>query len=159
MRGILVTPRRYDGVVARKVARKSGASRQPDGAEALDRALTELWTSISAGDVLSAEIQASSLVALPLLTGGTDTEYDLLAAALISAAEARAHEPEGAAFLRLVTALGPRTVKRQASEALADFTDEGIYPPEWVSGIGKPAPGQAYRGRDMFGDHEVILVT
>jgi hypothetical protein len=142
------------------MARKSRARRAFDGAEALDRALDELWTSISSGDVLSAEMQASSLIALPLLTGGTDAEYDLLATALITAAEARAHEPEeAAAFLRLVLALGPRPVKRQASEALADLTDDGVYPPEWVSGIGKPATGQAYRGRDTFGDHEVILVT
>jgi hypothetical protein len=105
-------------------------------------------------------VQASSLIALPLLTGGTDAEYDLLAAALITTAvEARPNEPEGAAFLRLVMALGPRAVKRQASEALADFTDAGVYPPDWVSGIGKPTPGQAYRGRDKFGDHEAILVT
>jgi hypothetical protein len=142
------------------MARKSRAGRASDGAEALDHALNELWTSISSGDVLIAEVQASSLIALPLLTGGTDAEYDLLATALVSAAEARAHEPEeAAAFLRLVLALGPRPVKRQASEALADFTDDGVYPPEWVSGIGKPATGQAYRGRDTFGDHEVILVT
>jgi hypothetical protein len=141
------------------MARKSGAGRQSDGAEALERTLAELWTSISSGDVLSAEMQASSLIALPLLTGGTDADYDLLAAALIRAAETRRREPEGAAFLRLVMALGPRTVKRQASEALAAFTDDGVYPPEWVSDIGKPAPGQAYRGRDVFGDHEVILVT
>ena len=141
------------------MGRKRRARRQSDGLEALDRALAELWTSISSGDVLNAELQASSLIALPLLTDTTDAEYDLLAAALISAADARAHESEGAAFLRLLMALGPRTVKRQASEALAGFTDEGIYPPEWVSGIGKPAPGRAYRGRDMFGDHESILVT
>jgi hypothetical protein len=121
--------------------------------------MAELWASISSADVLSAEMQASSLIALPLLTGGAGAEYELLAAALISAAEARGHEPEGAAFLRLVMALGPRTVKRQASEALAEFTDDGIYPPEWVTSIGKPAPGQAYRGRDTFGDHEAILVT
>jgi hypothetical protein len=121
--------------------------------------LAELWASISSGDVLSAEMQASSLIALPMLTGGTDREYELLAAALISAAETRAREPEGAAFLRLLMALGPRVVKRQASEALAGFTDDGTYPPAWVSGIGKPTPGQAYRGRDKFGDHEVILAT
>jgi hypothetical protein len=121
--------------------------------------MAELWTSISSGDVLNAEMQASSLIALPLLTDATDAESDLLAAALVSAAEARAHGPEGATFLRLLMALGPRTVKRQASEALADFTDEGIYPPEWVGGIGKPTPGRAYLGRDVFGDHEVILVT
>jgi hypothetical protein len=150
-----VDPRRYHGAVVTK----SDARRRADGAEALNRALAELWTSISSGDVLNAEVQASSLIALPLLTGGTDAEYNILAAALISAAEERAHEPEGAAFLRLVMALGPRTVKRQASEALADFTDDGIYPPEWVSDIGRPTPGQAYRGRDIFGDHEVILVT
>jgi hypothetical protein len=142
------------------MARKSGAGRQSDGSEALDRTLAELWASISAGDVLSAEMQTSSLVALPLLTGGTDAEYDLLAAALVTTAvQERADEPEGAAFLRLVMALGPRAVKRQASEALADFTDEGVYPPDWVSAIGKPAPGRAYRGRDKFGDHEAILVT
>jgi hypothetical protein len=142
------------------MARKSDARRQADGVEALDRALAELWTSISSGDVLDAEMQASSLIALPLLTGGTDEEYELLAGALISAAEERAHEPEdAAAFLRLVMTLGPRAVKRQASDALADLTDDGIYPPEWVNGIGKPVPGQAYRGRDMFGDHETVLVT
>ena len=46
-----------------------------------------------------------------------------------------------------------------ADRQLADFTDDGIYPPEWVNGIGKPAPGQAYRGWDTFGDHEAVLVT
>ena len=149
-------PRRYDSAMARK----SGAREASDGAEVLDRTLAELWASISSGDVLSAEMQVSSLIALPLLTGGTDAEYDLLAGGLITAAEARADEPEdAAAFLRLVMALGPRAVKRQASEALADLTGDGIYPPEWVSGIGKPATGQAYRGRDTFGDDEVILVT
>jgi hypothetical protein len=142
------------------MARKSGAREASDGAEALDRALDELLTSISSGDVLSAEMQASSLIALPLLTGGTDAEYEVLATALIAAAEARAHEPEeAAAFFRLVMTLGPRAVKRQASEALAYLTGDGIYPPEWVSGIGKPVTGQAYRGRDTFGDHEAILVT
>jgi hypothetical protein len=143
---------RYYGAVAKK----SGTRRQTDGAEALDNALAEVWASISAGDVLSAEMQTSSLIALPLLSGGSDSEYDMLAARLVSAAQRR---PEGAAFLRLVMALGPRAVKRRASEALAAFTDAGVYPAEWVNGIGKPTPGRAYRGRDTFGDQEVILVT
>ena len=105
-------------------------------------------------------MQASSLIALPLLTGGTEAEHKLLAAALVDAAEARSPDPEAAAaFLRLLMALGPRAVKREASDALADLTADGVYPPEWVTGIGKPVPGQAYRGRDVFGDHEVVLVT
>jgi hypothetical protein len=140
------------------MARKSDARRQADGVEALDRALAELWTSISSGDVLDAEMQASSLIALPLLTGGTDEEYELLAGALISAAEERAHEPEdAAAFLRLVMTLGPRAVKRQASDALADLTDDGVYPPEWVNAARLAArpvtcPPSA-RARARPGDH------
>jgi hypothetical protein len=105
-------------------------------------------------------MQVSGLIALPLMTGGSEAEYEALAAGLVRAAEARADEPEeAAAFLRLVLALGPRTVKRQASEALAGLTGDGVYPPEWVSGIGKPVARQAYRGRDVFGDYEVIVVT
>jgi hypothetical protein len=121
--------------------------------------MAELLASISAGDVLDAEMQVSSLIALSL-AGGTEAEHSVLTVALIDAAEARANEPEAAAaFLRLLMALGPRAVKRRASEALADLTGDGIYPPEWVNDIGKPAPGQAYRGRDRFGDREAVLVT
>ena len=142
------------------MAKKSRADRQFDGAEALDRALDELMASISDGDVLNAEMQASSLLALPSLTDAAVAEQDLLAVAFIDAAEARADEPEvTAAFLRLLMALGPRAVKQQASEALGDITGDGIYPPDWVNAIGKPSPGQAYRGRDVFGDREAVLVT
>ena len=70
----------------------------PAGTWTEPRRSTAPWlscgTSISAGDVLNAEMQASSLIALPLLTGGTEAEHNLLAAALVDAAEARADEPE-----------------------------------------------------------------
>ncbi|HTR94670.1 MAG TPA: hypothetical protein VMI73_23305 [Trebonia sp.] len=141
------------------MAKKGSSKRHYSGHEALDSALTELRTSISSGDVLRAEMQASFLLSLPLLSNGSQAAYGLLADALIDRAEAWGDVPEGAAFLRLLTALGPRPVKRRASEGLANYTDAGIYPPEWVSGIGKPSPGRAYRGRDVFGDREVILVT
>jgi hypothetical protein len=141
------------------MAKKGSGKRHHSGHEALDTALAELRTSIFSGDVLRAEMQVSFLLSLPLLTDGSEAEYGLLADALIDEAYAWGDVPEGAAFFRLLTALGPRPVKRRASEALADYTDAGIYPPEWVSGIGKPSPGLAYRGRDVFGDREVILVT
>jgi hypothetical protein len=141
------------------MAKKGSGKRHHSGHGALDSALAELRTSISSGDVLHAEMQVSFLLSLPLLSDGTEEEYGLLADALIDSAEAWGDVPEGAAFLRLLTALGPRPVKRRASEALAYYTDAGIYPPEWVSGIGKPSPGLAYGGRDVFGDREVILVT
>ena len=48
--------------------------------------------------------------------------------------------------------LGSRSVKRAASQALADFTEDGIYPPGWVTSIGKPTPGRAWRKYDVFGE-------
>lgn len=67
--------------------------------------------------------------------------------------------PVAAAFLRLLMSLGPRSVKRAAGDALADLIDDDVYPPEWVNSIGKPAPGQAWRVYDVFGDRDVIAVT
>lgn len=112
------------------MAKKSRADGRVDGAKALDRAMTELFTSISAGDVLNAEIQAGSLIALPLLTGGTENEHNLLAAALVDAAEARADRPEtAAAFLRLLMALGPRAVKpRRAMRSPTSPVMASIHP-------------------------------
>ena len=34
-----------------------------------------------------------------------------------------------------------------------------MYPPDWVTEIGKPVPGQAWRRYDVFGDDEALLVT
>ena len=55
--------------------------------------------------------------------------------------------------------LGSRSVKRAASQALADFTADDIYPPGWVTSIGKPTPGRAWRQYDVFGENEVVAVT
>ena len=55
--------------------------------------------------------------------------------------------------------LGTAQTRRAASQALAELTGEGIYPPEWVTEIGKATPGQAWRRYDVFGDDEAIAVT
>lgn len=120
--------------------------------------LAGLWATIGAGDVLNAEIQTSALVTLPELSDAS-ADAGTLAAALVDAASTRQYGPVGAAFLRLLMALGPRSVRREAREALAEFTDDGIYPADWVAGIGKPAPGAAWRAYDVFGDREAIVVT
>ena len=65
------------------MAKKGSGKRHHSGHEALDSALAELRTSISSGDVLHAEMQVSFLLSLPLLSGGTEAEYGLLADALI----------------------------------------------------------------------------
>ena len=119
-----------------------------------------MWVKIAEGDVFAAEYETSALLALPLLAAnGSAEEYSLLARALIAAAQRQPYGPEGAAFLRLLMALGPREFKREASAALAEFTADGVYPPEWVTSIAKPEPRQAYRGRDVYGDRETIVMA
>ena len=117
---------------------------------------------MAAGDVLNAEFQTSAFVALPELTDGSPEQTETLADALIDAASNRPSGTDGseaAAFCRLLMSLGSRSVKRAASQALADFTADGIYPPGWVTSIGKPAPGRAWRQYDVFGEREVVGVT
>ncbi len=138
----------------------TGAGRGPE--DVLDRALAELWKSVAAGDVLNAEFQTSAFVALPELTDGSPEQTETLADALIDAASNRPSGTDGseaAAFCRLLMSLGSRAVKRAASQALADFTADDIYPPSWVTSIGKPIPGRAWRQYDVFGENEVVAVT
>jgi hypothetical protein len=70
----------------------------------------------------------------------------------------RRRNPEGAALLRLLMAMGTQATKRAASRALAQLTSDGIYPPEWVTEIGKATPGRAWRRWDVFGDDEAVAV-
>ena len=130
-----------------------------DGLSALDAALAQLWKSIRAGDVLDAEVQASELLALPGFSDDNDESHATVAAGLIGRGARALAPPEQAAFLRLLVALGTKAVKRQASEDLADLADDEVYPPEWVTRIGKAVPGRAYRARDAFGDQELVAVT
>ena len=112
--------------------------------------------------MLNAEFQTSAFVALPELTDGSPEQTKTLADALIDAASNRPSGTDGseaAAFCRLLMSLGSRSVKQAASQALADFTADDIYPPGWVTSIGKPAPGRAWRQYDVFGEREVVGVT
>ena len=153
----------YDGAVAkrnRKSAAKAGASAASANEEnPMDRLFAELGTTIATGDVLNAEIQTSGLLAMLSETDLPAVEMAQLIDAVVSVAPNELYGPDGAAYLRLLISLGPRAVKRAASAALAELTADDIYPPEWVTNIGKPAPGQAWRLFDVAGDREVVVAT
>jgi hypothetical protein len=148
------------GAAARSTAVGADPGSGPE--DMLERALAQLWKSIATGDVLNAEFQTSAFVALPELTDGSPEQTQTLADALIDAASRHPSGTDGSeapAFCRLLLSLGSRSVKRAASQALADFTADNTYPPGWVTSIGKPAPGQAWRQHDVFDEREVIAVT
>jgi len=134
-----------------------GTGGQP--ADGLESALATLWKAVAAGNVLDAEFETAAIVALPDLTESSAEDAERVADTLVSATSRHSPRSEAAAFLRLLMSLGTRPVKRAASRGLAECTEDGIYPPSWVTEIGRPTPGGAWRQHDVFGESEIIAVT
>src|SRR3954470_8744820 len=123
------------------------------------RVLGDLWKAVAAGEPLQAEIEASTCMEIPRVLGVRDAaEEEQFRATVLVEGAVRRGGPEGAALLRLLMAMGTHATRRAASRALAQLTSEGIYPPEWVTEIGKAAPGRAWRRWDVFGDDEAVAV-
>jgi len=155
-------------------ASKAAASRAPAGkapvskagsggteADAIvQRVLSSLWTAIASGEPLRAELETATCMAIPHVAGQRDPdEIESFISTVLVDGAVRRRTPDGAALLRLLMVLGTQDTKRAASRALAELTGAGIYPPEWVTEIGKVTPGQAWRRYDVFGDDEAIAVT
>ncbi len=147
-------------------ASKASASTAPSGsgqteADAfVERVMSSLWAGIASGDPLQAELETASCMAIPRVVGQLDPdEREKFISTVLVDGAVRRRTPDGAALLRLLMALGTQDTKRAASKALAELTGAGIYPPDWVTGIGKVTPGQAWRRYDVFGDDEAIAVT
>jgi hypothetical protein len=126
----------------------------------VERVMSSLWAGIAAGDPLRAELETATCMAIPRVAGqlGHDEAEKFISTVLVDGA-VRRRTPDGAALLRLLMALGTQDTKRAASRALAELTGAGIYPPDWVTGVGKVTPGQAWRRYDVFGDDEAVAVT
>ena len=140
--------------------RTEAASGRTEADAIVERVLTSLWTAIASGDPLRAELETATCMAIPYVAGQQDpAEVESFISAVLVDGAARHRSPDGAALLRLLMALGTPGTKRAASRALADLTGAGIYPPEWVTEIGKVTPGQAWRRYDVFGDDEAVAVT
>jgi len=121
--------------------------------------LSSLWTAIAAGDLLRAELETATCMALPRV-GRLDPENAQAFVSKVLVNEAvRRPSPEGAAMLRLLMTLGSPATRRAASQTLAQLTDIDIYPPGWVTEAGKAVPGRAWRRYEVFGDEETIVVT
>jgi hypothetical protein len=126
----------------------------------VERVLSSLWAAIASGDPLRAELETATCMAIPQVAGQRDaSEIEKFISAVLVDGAVRRRTPEGAALLRLLMALGTQDTKRAASRALAELTGAGVYPPDWVTEVGKVTPGQAWRRYDVFGDDEAVAVT
>jgi hypothetical protein len=143
-------------------ASQPAAGQGPDQTEAdaiVRRVLGDLWKAVAAGEPLQAEIEASTCMEIPRVLGVRDpAEEEQFRATVLVEGAVRRGNPEGAALLRLLMAMGTQATKRAASRALAQLTSDGIYPPEWVTELGKATPERAWRRWDVFGDDEAIAV-
>jgi hypothetical protein len=138
----------------------SKAAASDDASAIVERVLSRLWTSIGAGEPLRAEIETVTCMAIPYVAGQRDAPSieNFISTILVDGAVDR-ETPEAAALLRLLMALGTPETRKTASRGLGKLTGAGIYPPDWVTEIGKVVPGQAWRRYDVFGDDEAIAVT
>jgi hypothetical protein len=146
-----------------RVSKKTRPRRRPspdeDPGTLVERLMGSLWRAVAAGEPLRAELEAATCMALPRV-GRLDPEDAQAFISKVLVDEAvRQPSAEGAAMLRLLMALGSPAIKRSASRALAGLVEDGIYPPDWVTGVGKAIPGHAWRRYDVFGDDEAIAVT
>ncbi len=121
--------------------------------------LSGLWAAITAGDPMRAELEAAICLGLPRIAKMEPDEAENFVSNVLVREAVRRRSPDSAAMLRLLAALGPASVKRTASRALAELTKDGIYPPEWVTEAGRAVPVQAWRRYDVFGDSEAVAVT
>jgi hypothetical protein len=149
-----------------RVSKKTRPRRQPAPASApgredgtlIERLVGSLRQAVAAGDLLRAELEAATCMALPRVGRLDPQDVRAFISKVLVDEAIRQPSADGAAMLRLLMSLGEPATKRSASQALARLTEAGIYPPDWVTGAGRAIPVQAWRRYDVFGDDEAIAV-
>jgi len=145
------------------VSKKTRPRRRPAPAEEsgtlVEQVVGSLWRAVAAGDLLRAELETGTCMALPRVGRLAPEDVQAFISKVLVDEAIRQPSAEGAAMLRLLMSLGTPATKRSASQALARLTEAGIYPPDWVTGAGRAVPDRAWRRYDVFGDDEAIAVT
>ena len=137
----------------------AGAAGRDETDTLVERMMGSLWQAIAAGDLLRAELEAATCMALPRVGRLAPGDAQGFISTVLVDDAVRHGSPDAAAMLRLLMSLGSRATKRAASDALAQLTQAGMYPPEWVTEAGKAVPVKAWRRYDVFGDEEAVAVT
>jgi len=152
--------RRRPAPTGQATATRARSKMDQEADEIVQDVLSKLWEGVASGDPLRAELETATCMAFPYVLGQRDpADIESFIDTVLVQGARRRRNPDGAALLRLLMTLGTQATRRAASRALAELTGEGIYPPEWVTEIGKVTPGQAWRRFDVFGDDEAIAVT
>jgi hypothetical protein len=137
----------------------ASAARRDETDTLVERMVGSLWQAVAAGDLLRAELEAATCMALPRVGRLAPADAQAFVSKVLVDEAVRQPSADGAAVLRLMMSLGSPATKRSVSQALAQLTEAGSYPPDWVTEAGKAVPVKAWRRYDVFGDDEAIAVT
>lgn len=104
---------------------------------------------------LAAEVWASGLFSVWQTDSGEDD--DPFCEALIRHAQADG-TPEAAAALCALAGVVPAKLATRARTAAAALEQDGVSPPAWAAVVGQVTPTEAWVGRDVYGDQEIVIV-
>ena len=113
-----------------------------------------------AGNPLAAEVWASALLSIwqSDATSGDPTEMDDgFGEALVRHARADG-TPEAAATLWALAGVVPIRLATKARTAAASLERSGVAAPAWAAEVGQSCPTEAWVGRDVYGDQEIVIV-
>jgi hypothetical protein len=115
---------------------------------------------LQAATPLAAEVWASGLLSVwhaePSSAGETEVD-DAFGEALVRHARANG-TPEAAATLWALAGVVPTRLATKARTAAADLERSGVAAPAWAAEAGQSRPTEAWVGRDVYGDQEIVIV-
>ncbi len=115
---------------------------------------------VHAGTPLAAEVWASGLLSVwqsDPASADDSTADDAFGEALVRHARADG-TPEAAATLWALAGVVPARLATKARTAAATLERSGIAAPKWAEEVGQSRPTEAWVGRDVYGDQEIIIV-
>ena len=104
----------------------AGAARREDPDTLVERMVGSLWRAVAAGDLLRAELEAATCMALPRVGRLAPEDAQAFVSKVLVDEAVRQPSAEGAAMLRLLMSLGSPATKRAASQGLAELTQAGF---------------------------------
>ncbi len=115
---------------------------------------------VHASAPLAAEVWASGLLSVwqtdPASSDDSDSG-DAFGEALVRHARADG-TPEAAATLWALAGVVPTRLATKARTAAADLERAGVAAPGWAAEVGQARPTEAWIGRDVYGDQEIVII-
>jgi len=141
----------FDGVL-RSAAMHLCNGEEPLAAEVWASGLLAVWD-----DGLGQDGDDAAEADSPVPSGPEHGRQRAFCEALIRHARAQG-TPEAMAVLMAIAAVAPARPATKARTAAAGLARKGVPAPGWADEVGRAVPTEAWVGRDVYGDQEILIV-